>query len=48
MTQLILGQSAFEKRASVDAGGSVTLNEDHVAGMVGGWRAPEVVETDLV
>ena len=46
--QLVLGEPAFEEGARVDAGRCVALDEHHVAGMLVGWRAPEMIEADFV
>ena len=46
--QLLLGETALEKRARVDAGRGVPLVEHHVAVAVVAGRAPEMVEPHFV
>ena len=48
LLELLEREPAFEKRARVDARRGVALEIDHVAGMVVGPAAEEMVEADLV
>ncbi|EPJ37408.1 putative Pyruvate dehydrogenase E1 component [Streptomyces afghaniensis 772] len=48
VVELLLGQTAVEERAGVDAGGGVALDVELVAGAVGLFAFEEVVEAGLV
>ena len=48
VAQVVLGETAFEKGARIDAGRRVTLDVDHVARMLVRRRAPEMVEAHFV
>ena len=48
VAQLLLAQAPFEVGARVDAGRGVSLDEHHVARVLLGGRAPEVIEAHLV
>src|SRR6187402_3949547 len=45
--EMLLAEAAFEEGAGVDAGRSMTLEVDEVAGLLAVLRAEEVVEADL-
>ena len=46
--ELFLGESSFEVSPCVEAGARMSLREDHVATVMVGRRAPEMVEADFV
>ncbi len=48
VVEVVLGQAALEKGASVDARGGMALEEDLVAHAVGVLAAEEVIEAHLV
>jgi hypothetical protein len=46
--ELIFGQPTFEERTRVDARAGMALMKHQVARVIGRWRAPEMVEADVV
>ena len=46
--QMLFAQPAFQEGASIDAGRTVALHEDHVAGVLVGRAAPEVVKAHFI
>jgi hypothetical protein len=48
VAQVVFGQAPFHEGARIYAGGRMPLDKHHVAGVIRGWRAPEMIETHLI